>query len=262
VRQISTLICLSLTSLLQALPIGNPSEPKLLSSGERSTFRVGYCNETVAEQPLMAKAWAQEAKWTTNYAQITLNMLGKLDAFATLGVCSLQTQPRSLQSSLPEDGNANACIAVRTFPAAAYGYGLRATLLNFAGFYLGAESQILFSSPRPFFSTSKSNSKQAEEQSLHFKQQQVGLAASYTLPTTLMIIPYAGVRWQQVSINFDDLSPPKNLGKGGALRSLKEQTPWASALGAAVIGKKQWSVSVEGNIWTEKTMNLTAQLKY
>lgn len=128
--KLSLLSLLVFTSSLFGLPIGNPSEPVLLSTTDQMSLRVGYFNDTVSTTPLVADDWSQEAKWMTNSAQLTLNMLGKVDLYATLGVGTLRTRPDTLQMVLPQNGNANACLSIRTFPSAAYGYGIRRLSCN------------------------------------------------------------------------------------------------------------------------------------
>lgn len=116
------------------------------------------------------------------------------------------------------------------------------------------------SSPRPFFSTAMKEEKHPENSSMNFKQRQCGLAASYTIPMKVLVIPYAGVRWRQVMLDFGDLTPPKAL--GGEFRSLKEESPWGSVLGAALIGRHCWSVAAEGSLRTQRSFSLSAQVKY
>lgn len=257
------LILSLMTSTLFGLPIGNPSEPVLMSSTDQMTLRIGYCNDTVGNLELVGQEdWSQEARWMTNAGQLTLNVLGKVDLFGTLGVSSLKTRPTTLLEALPQNNNANACVSVKTFPAATYGYGVRATLFQFSGLYIGLESQVLQSTPRPFFSTTKKQSKSAEAEPLVFKQKQVGLAASYSIPVTILIVPYAGIRYRHVTLDFDELHAPSSLGSSGVLNNLKEKSPWGSVLGMALVGRSRWSVGVEGNVRSQPSLSAMAQIKY
>ncbi len=245
---------------LTGLPVGNPSEPLLLSADEGWSLRFGYCNDVVGSTAVRANQWSQQARWMTNSAQCTLNLYGRCDLFATIGMLSFKTRPDILASALPENQNANACLNIQSFPSPAYGVGGRITLLSIQQFALGAEGQWLHSNPKPFFSTIQNRSKHIEEQSASFNQQQLGLAASYTFPWKMFVVPYAGLRWLKTTLNFDRLSAPKTV--GGSLKNLEQADPWTGVAGLSLIGQQRWGVSLEGNVWNQPSMSFTAQFRY
>lgn len=245
---------------IEGLPVGNPSEPLLLSTEEGWSLRFGYCNDMVGSTSVRGNQWSQQARWITNSAQCTLNLYGRCDLFATLGMVSFKTRPDVLSTQLPENRNANACVGIQTFPSPAYGFGGRITLLSIQQFALGAGGQWLYANPRPFFVTAQSRSKQLEEQSASFNQRQLGVAASYTFPWKMFVIPYAGLRWLKTTFNFDRLTAPHSV--GGDLRNLEQDNPWTGIAGLSLIGQQRWGVSLEGNVWNQPSMSFTAQLRY
>ncbi|MBS0623716.1 MAG: hypothetical protein JSS62_03755 [Verrucomicrobia bacterium] len=259
----TSLIVLLLTCSLYALPVGNPAEPVLLGNEKPASMRLGYYNDSVGSTPLVAGNWTQQARWMTNSGQVIVNVLGRMDFFAGAGISTFRTSPHELSATLPQDGNANACLSVRALPSFSYSLGMRGTLLRLLGFSLGAEAEVLRSHPRPFFTTTRGlDNKKPLETTMTLSQRQIGIAASYTLPTPILMIPYAGMRWRQVNFNFDQLVAPASLGTGAQLRDLQQLTPWGSVLGLSLVAEHRWTVSLEGDIWQQPSGSLIAQLRY
>jgi len=250
------------TSILQALPMGNPADPVLLGNAKPVNVRLGCYTDNIGSLPLVAEDWTQQARWMTNAGQIILNVSGRLDLFAAAGVSTLNTSPHELAPNLPADGNANACFAIRAFPSFCYSYGARATLMRVLGFSLGATAERLSTHPKVFFTSSKGQIKQAEPEAITVFQQQYGLALSYTLPTPILVVPYAGVRWRQVQVDFEGHTPPAFTQEGATWRNLQQQVPWGSVMGLSLVGEKKWGVSLEGNMWQQPSASLTAQFCY
>lgn len=292
------LVAALLISPLYALPIGNPMDASLYSTGlfweegcgkhcsdpcftwcDAWSLRLGFYGDYVYNrhmEELNVFTWPSSSagptlyhtlpvsyfEVTTNAGLITLNLCNRVDVFATLGTSSIiyEATTNSTGGSWITD-----LVEVRTESGFAWSAGGRLTLWNCGCFYCGLEGQYAHSRMPlkdfygfPFVSLDKVK--------LDYSDWQVGLGISYFIPvSSVAFIPYAGLKWAGAKGSWSSpdgwIDRPDHKVKD-YLFSLKASKHWGWGLGLTMLISEMATVTVEGRWADEKAFSLNGQFRF
>lgn len=274
---------------LYALPIGNPTEPGLLTSGaiiysygcydifdpcfnwyEGWSVRVGFYGDYVFNRKMEVghyhDAAIEEVGVTTNAGYVALNFCNRVDIFTTLGATDLCFF--SNMNSFPLSNYVNEGIEV-LFPSAfSWSIGARAILWELGCFGVGIEGQYFRTSPDfdAIIAGVDSNYTYSGKQNATYDEWQVGTGISYRFEIhnpDIALVPYLGVSWSKASLDMDSFQLGI-VGSGSTIvfADLRSQNPWSYSVGATLTFFETIGISVEGRFAGQKALYVNGQIRF
>lgn len=289
-----TLVFLS-TSVVQALPIGNPADPELYSNCgmvtsffdtddccwmpdflEDFSWRVGFYGNYVYDRELKAGpnlnfggnavafggGGMRISSMATNSGMLLLNICDQFDIFGTFGVSRINVIANSVSLGL----NIVGIQADLPFsPEMSYSVGGRAIVWNSGGFYVGFEGQY-------FYSTAAVNAVQGygsgvatylnKSRTAPYREWEAAVAASYLFCDNayFCLSPYAALSFSGV-----DVKSARDAVVDGAPLSVpdlqeKKITGWAIGMTGMICDLV--GVSVEGHFANQKALSVIGQMSF
>ena len=271
--------------------MGNPADPTLLKEGillrgghrggehqwwcDFIHFRGGFYGDYVFHQYLKnatpQKEQLDHTKINTNAALFILSFCNCCDLFATIGNTQLNLEGNIssfspfIEFNLPTNG---ARLSIETSSDFSWTVGLRATLLEKYGFLLGVEGQYFLSTPpvkkiKYEDIASSYITDTANGLGLIYREWQLGLGISYPLRC---LIPYAGIKWSQVSIGWENRLPSHLLLIEDAaiitIHNLNSAKRFGYVIGATIASCKKASLNVEGRFRDQKALYISSQVRF
>lgn len=284
----------SLASLsVFALPIGNPSDPRLLSQG--TCLESGACNICEIFDPCFDwfKAWSvrfgyygdfvfnrnlqiegsglgqgrviRKAEINTNAGFLAVNFCDFADLFTTLGASDIRLQTRENSWFLTgvSDGE------LLTSTSFSWSIGARASVFNWRCFTVGVEGQYFRTSPdittyitgfEELFNYFNDNNQAT------YHEWQFGIGLSYAFRAVcpdLALVPYLGAKWSRCHFNTHNFQFNK-AGTGNLLTifDLESHKRWGYAIGMTFTMCDRIGVTVEGRFADEKALYVNGQIRF
>src|ERR1700722_364306 len=220
-------------SVVHALPVGNPAEPALLTTGvfypsscvnpcdpcfcwfDVWSLRAGYYGDFVFNRNLKVdeegNGHGEAIKTTeifTNAGYLALNIAEKIDLFGTLGASRISITTN--EASWVLAGNAEGRLDWETMFS--WSVGARAILYEKRRVLIGIEGQYFQTHPDLTTYVSFSDGMYNyfnEDNSMTYKEWQVGTGISYDLRCcypNLSLTPYAAVKWGRSRFHTDNFT--------------------------------------------------------
>lgn len=294
-------IAMAMSSMLMALPVGNPADPSLLRQGmyqcdgwmddcgflscfvNKLSMRFGYYQDNVAQRNLTQIVGTSSSNQDTlesyvnTYAgYLALNYCERFDVFVTLGTTNFRYESNFLDWGLGETPSSN-LVADDNGPATAvsdngfsWSVGGRWAIWECAGWTIGLEGQYL--QGRPDFQYLAINTTTDSNIGLYmpsastgtkYSEWQVGLGAAYRVG---FIVPYAAVKWSGAKLTTNQ--PPFQLNTGNpattqfTLRDLEESKNTGFAVGLTFVSCDMGSFTMESRFGDEVGYYFNGQLRF
>lgn len=283
-----TLLTLISPLSLYALPVGNPWDASLLTTG---VICEGHCAEFCDPNVSWCDAWSlrvgfygdyvfnrhmevdrndddssiSKVELYTNAAYLALNFYDRFDIFATLGTTNIQLRP---QSSAFGDTFRNTPALVATETDFSWSLGVRATLWECGCLGIGAEAQYFETHPKLNFYTDDFLNEPEyfhEGDRLIYQEWQIGFGVAYRVNiscSATALVPYAAVKWGRALIDMDDVRVRVSQELPVTLFDLETEREWGYAIGLTLVGCDKAGVTVEGRWASEKAVHVNAQFRY
>lgn len=291
-------MALSMSCLLSALPVGNPSDPKLLTQGmfqdqtcdfghpltrclNDMSVRFGYYQDNVVDRYLTQNdSSCDENQDTLNselntYAGfVAVNFWDRCDLFLTFGTTNymykmsleaLGDPPAS--SQLASNGGVARVYSNNDF---SWSIGGRLIAWECGCWTVGLEGQYL--QARPHLSYIEISTWQDTTADLTFgscgmttkySEWQIGLGTSYQVG---WMVPYIAVKWSGARLDLGDLifaSIPQNAANSRIkLSELKSSKTWGFAVGTSLVSCDMASLTIEARFADEVGYYLNGQLRF
>lgn len=258
---------LLLATPLAALPVGNPAEPSLMTSGllwdecnpcpcEILSLRTGFYGDYVFNRHLRdAFQEFEHASIYTNAGYLAANLWNRIDFFATLGASSLFVETNEEVFVEPETGGR---VQFESNSRFSWSVGGRASLLEYACYTLGAEAQYFSTNvnlSRATFSGSTGTTSFYPDTNVHYKEWQAGLGISRRI---YMFVPYVAVKWSKCMlfsrVSLDDL--------GSEVARLRNRKSWGYAVGCTLVDSCSASLTAEARFADEKALYVNGQFRF
>lgn len=293
---LSSLTCLSAF----ALPIGNPSDPRLLTEGlclenccdcnicdifvsgfdwcHAWSVRFGYYGDFVFNRNLQVEGQGsgrgrviRRTEINTNAGYIALNFCNFIDVFTALGASDLhvRTQEVSWTPSVGETPIGTSDGQYLTNTNFSWSIGARAAVFNWRCFTVGVEGQYFRFSPDITTYITGFQDQFAyfnEGNHTRYHEWQVGAAISYTFRTVcpdLALVPYVGAKWSRCHFNthnFQFIQPRTT--NVFTLFDLESHKRWGYAVGMTFTMCDMISATVEGRWGDEKALYVNGQIRF
>ena len=269
------LVMLALSTLTSgivcALPVGNPSDPSLLSDGifcegkgcdpcdpcttfwDCISFRAGFYGDYVFNRHMRIERRRgqsiEHTKVITNAGLLVWNFYDRFDLFATLGETNIEIET-GVKNSFTAAGTPFGRIVLETSSAFSYSVGARVSIWEVGNTTLGAEGQYFYSRP---------NVSRLEEAALaavypnkldvRYREWQVGAGISHRIN---MFVPYIAIKGGRTRI----------MGERGVLPNFINNKSWGYAVGVTLIGCERVSLTAEGRFADEKALHVNGQIRF
>lgn len=284
----ATLLCLLVCGAVYSLPIGNPSEPALLTENawfklgnwrcswlDDWSLRIGYYGDfcfnrhlKIHEDGLGQGHDIRETEINTNAGYLALNFSDFVDVFVTLGATDLRLQ--TSEDSWVLNGNSDGVLFTNT--AFSWSAGARVLLYSWNCFNIGVEGQYFRTTPEAttYISGFFNFYNYFNDQKTTYQEWQIGTGLSYEISTqcpNLSLVPYVGVKWSDClwdTRNFQFIrtgSAPEII-ELLTIFKLKAKKHWGYAIGATLTLCDTIGVTVEGRFADEKAVYVNGQFRF
>lgn len=265
-------------SSLYALPIGNPADASLLTKGifwERSqecdlgwsdwfNVRFGFYGDYVFNRHLEQRENRRgiaSTRFFTNSGFWALNFRDKIDLFGTLGATGFRFETRT--ANFAEVNNIPVFIETQTHLS--WSVGLKGTLWQCRGLFLGLEGQYFQTRPDlRFVRTESFPATFVDDVDLDYREWQVGAGTTYRIPLAVgtALFPYIAVSLSRVRVNVHHASVDIPVAGPITLFNLKNANHWGYAVGLTLVGNNRVNVTVEGRFADEKACSVNGQFSF
>jgi len=285
-------VIILLSSRVWALPVGNPSEASLLSSGlcwenisdscyeqicscpsgyvkpglyDSTSFRIGFYGDYVFQRNLKMQAlkghgysYINQSQLFTNAGYLALNFYDRVDLFGTLGASRWNLA-----------GNASAFNAeagtfeeIYSDPGLSWSVGTRVTLWECTGTALGGEFQYFqFRTPIEYVSNSGFYDIGQDNGMSQYAEWQFGLGISHRFWEH--VIPYAAVKWSSARLTLGDaIYENIALSTDAILTRAKTALLWGYAVGLSLTTCDRGALTVEGRFGDESAFYVNGQFRF
>lgn len=263
-----------------ALPVGNPWDASLLSEGYLTQngsswdkwglfrLRVGFYGDYIFNQHLQVATGShstiQQTNIYTNAGYAAVNVCNRFDLFTTLGASHIYitTPSNSLIFTTPL---ANNLADLETDTAFSWSIGVRATLLEWGCFGIGAEGQYFRTVPRVNYTNFRTLLAQnyPTNYKANFQEWQIGLGAAYRINiyhSASALVPYVAVKWSRSILKLH--RAPLVLASGYLWPDLEKERGTGYAIGLTLIGCNKANVTVEGRFVDETAVHVKGQISF
>lgn len=287
-KLVATLLIGLSSTLVYALPVGNPSEASLLCEGlcinaepfdcchpwqtclNALSLRVGFYGDYVFNRHMeterkynhkvVGNCDVEHFDLTTNAGYLALNFFNRVDLFSTLGASSLHwnTNAYEFSSTILDER-----LDVSTETSFSWSVGARATLFSYDCFRVGLEGQFFTFNPEisriilgeatTFYPGSKDETRQ------RYYEWQVGLGCSYRWNA---FVPYMALQWSEACYNLDDVVAVFPSGDLAFLYKLQERKEIGYAVGCSLIDCERAALTIEGRFASEKALYINGQFRF
>lgn len=281
------LILMTLTVLscgaAYALPIGNPSEASLYTTGlwwndsccqpcdpcfswcDAFSVRIGFYGDYVFNRHMEVKngnkSDIDDTEIFTNAGIVVLNICDWIDIFGTFGATDITIVTNSSSFS------ASTVVHQLNFDTAwSWSVGGRATIWECDCFAIGVEGQYFSTSPDLDNSLTYAAGTQVyfnNNNGAKYSEWQVGLGASYRWQTGcpgVAFVPYMGVKWAGSKLSLDNFTYTQYGTQ--ILSDLENKKLWGYAVGLTATVNNAVGVTVEGRFADEKAVYVTSQFRF
>lgn len=270
-----------------ALPIGNPSESKMIAEGilwdgnnlvtfgdyffnpliswfDVLTLRGGYYGDFVFNRHLSVSPCQEESiektAFYTNAGYLVLNFFENLDIFGTLGETKLaiQTNAKSF-GSVP--GRRFTLISESDF---SWSVGGRLVIFDCACTYFGLEAQYFNTRPEiKRVTLGETESLYLDHRHMHAKyhEWQLGFGVAQRIN---QLVPYVAMKWSTAKLNFDRrrnrhaFSPTDSF----QFHSLETKNCVGYAVGLSFVDCEKSALTVEGRWGDETALYINGQVRF
>jgi major outer membrane protein len=286
---ISAFLCLFSSYALQALPLGNPAEPALLSRGiwfsgtgrsndyyhscfDQWSFSIGYCGDFVFNRNLQIRSGQgldqgrviRETQLTTNAGYLSVAFWDCVEIFGTLGASRLRIHTPETSWFLA--GHHEGTLLTDTHFSGSV--GARALLFNWRCFSLGFEGQYFRMQPRLSHYTSegfRATTNYFHDVSSTYCEWQVGGGLSYSLKTmqpNFVVVPYIGCKWSKLNFTTHNLSFVDGglFGNTLTLFDLSAHKNYGWAVGTTFAFGSQIEITIERRFADERAVSINGQV--
>lgn len=273
-----------------ALPLGNPADPTLLTKSvflrkinsgcctpfsflrsNYSSFRFGYygdfvCNryfELSEHSPFGVGKKIKKTKLTTNAGYLDINFCDQLDVFSTLGATFIRVRTND-QSWTPFRNDIG---TMETETKFSWSLGARSTLFQCYNFSLGVEGQYFqnhtkikryflhdFVIPNYFHHDNKAT----------YREWQLGGGLAYTFnQPCFTCVPYAGVKYSNAhfdtrNFKFNEINTDEIF----TFFNTKSSKTWGYAVGITIVVCNSVEATFEGRFADEKAFHANCQFRF
>lgn len=265
---------------LVALPLGNPWDASLLTDGlicenrretvcdpcpswyETWSVRLGFYGDYVfgqkLEQASDPHSTVAVSKVNTSGVSIALNFCDRFDIFTTLGASNLYYEHKAI---------VDAHYYVSTNTSFSWSLGLRATLLEWKCWGLGAEAQYFRTQPVINYSGYAGSERQYLNDSITYQEWQVGGGLAYRFnlySDSTALVPYVGVKWNGCRLSVPSIIVPSEavFFSSFQLRDLRKDVQWGYAVGLTLVGCDRASITVEGRFRDQTAVHVNGQVRF
>ncbi|MFC2049138.1 hypothetical protein ACFLR2_00480 [Chlamydiota bacterium] len=284
-----SLITLTASASLYALPVGNPWEASLHKDGiflegdcpsywdncsrwcEAWSFRLGFYGDFVVDRHMQintreSNAHLHDTAINTEAAYLVVNAWNRIDFFSTLGCTSIRFEAPQITFGNPIFPN-NYTV-VETDKDFSWSLGVRATLWECGCFAVGGEAQYLYSRPHINFAHNAGLQNLFYEPNnvfIKYREWQVGLGAAYRINIiceATALIPYFAIRAGRATMTMDTISIPTANGGRDTFFNMECDDDWGYAVGVTLLGCSKISVTAEARFVTEKAFYINSQFRF
>ncbi len=267
-----------------SLPVGNPSEASLLTSGvwwgrhsdapcfrwwNAFSLRAGFYGDYVfnrnlrVRHPITNIKKVNETKISTSAGYLALNYYDWIDLFATLGGSKLQ-----LHTDIGSFASSSFIGDVVFSSHFSWSIGARSILWKWNCFKIGIEGQYFSTVPYADylvrFDTAALDYLDISD-GLPYWEYQVGMGLSYTFKTrtpTVAFIPYIAGKWSKGHFELNKINFQDDAGTTFAFKNLSTNKEWGLAVGMTLSWKEMTAATVEGRWGDEKAVYVNGQFRF
>lgn len=282
-------ILLMTEGLLQALPVGNPSEPSLFLEGvfwescrwdvcdpcfiwcDAWSLRFGFAGDYVFNRYMEVKNSGvekdiQRTQLNTNSAYLVLNFCDRVDLFGKIGETNIHIVSNATAwgagSSLKSE------LGFESFLS--WSGGARLMIWECGGFALGIEGEYFQTAPDVEYFVNYSDGAFTyfnDETDAFYSEWQIGGGVSYRIATscpTMAFVPYAAIQWSSSKLEFHDFSflIEEPTAQTLFLRNLQSRKFLGYAVGMSATLCDRIGVTVEGRFADEKALYINGEARF
>lgn len=281
------IMCAVLVSCMRlvALPLGNPVDPSLIGEGlicqnryesQYSTWplcygrtwslRLGFYGDYVFNQKLVQRETHRPnvhlSQLNTNGAYVALNLWDRLDIFTVLGATNLNWIAEAITPPL-----GTFKYLLQTDTHFSWSVGLRATLLEWQCWGIGAEAQYFRAKPNMNFAGVEGVEKDYLNDSLTYQEWQIGGGIAYRFNfynDCSAFVPYIGIKWNGCHVDIPSLTITDNTVQAlpFQLVDLRKNVYWGYAIGLTLVTANRASITVEGRFRDQTAVQVNGQLRF
>jgi major outer membrane protein len=265
-----------------ALPVGNPWDARLLTTGVMCqsacdsckglwnawSLRIGFYGDYVFNRHTQLdhrddRASIHSTKIFTSAGLFILNFCDRFDVFGTVGGTSFKLETRA---AVLGGTGANSRVFFETATHLSWSLGVRAAIWEWGCFGVGAEAQYFQTKPHPNFIRGEDDSPFyfSSHHRVKYQEWQAGLGISAKVPIggeCTALVPYAAVKWDRVHVRFD--TPPATATFDTyTLFNLENERDWGYAVGLTLVGDNKASLCVEGRFADEQALFVNSQFRF
>lgn len=280
-----TLLTIMTCGAAYALPVGNPSDPILLTEGilwdtasvescdpcdpyafnwDLFSVRIGYYGDFVFNRNLEVRHGAahriERSEFNTNAGLLALNIWDRIDLYGTFGATNGYIESNASTFGIPAT---SARFAIATESEFSWSVGTRGTLWECGCTAIGLDARYFRTRP------DISRLTYGDEVSLYpsrtfnmkYSEWQVSLGISHRIN---MFVPYAAVKWSRAHVDFRN-SPaffPVVSPTAADFPALRNEREWGYAVGVSLVDCDMMSLNVEGRFYDEKAIAVNAQVRF
>lgn len=285
-----SIVTLTASASLYALPVGNPWEASLHTDGilcagdcpnyweassnwcDAWSIRLGFYGDFVFDRHMQidtreSNAHLHKTSINTEAAYIAFNAWNRIDIFGTLGATNIQFEApeRTFGNPVPF----NDYTVLETDTDFSWSIGIRATLWEWGCLGVGAEAQYFSARPHVNFAHNLGRvdalSYQPNNVILKYREWQIGLGVAYRINIICegtALIPYFAVRVGRATMNLDNLAIIISAGAPNTFFNLESDDNWGYAAGVTLLGCNKISVTAEARFITEKAFYINSQFRF
>lgn len=273
--------CLLWATQLAALPMGNPADPELYTTGivpgnpcnlfnwrEAGTVRVGFYGDYVFNAHLEVDSNGTIAKQIrdtrimTNAGMLIFNAFRFVDVYGTLG-----TSTMSIQTNGTTFSTRNRVLDVMFEPSVTWSIGGRGILYRYKALTFGASAQYQVFHPKVLSFIDQGSGdvhypNSGERFTSHWYQAGIGVTAKAGTKD-FQLLPYWGFTVSLSQVKFrqqQELFP--NIGTIYTLYSLTSTKVYGQSVGMTALVKEKVSVNFEGHFGIERAMSCNGQINF
>ena len=282
-----SLVTLTMSLSLQALPVGNPWEASLHTDGvfckgdcpsykgssrwsDAWSYRIGFYGDFVFDRHMQvdtkpSNAHLHNTTIHTQAAYIACNAWNRIDLFCTLGTTNIRFAAPEKTFGNPVPANDHTIL--ETVTDFSWSFGVRGTLWQCGCLGVGAEAQFLSARPSVNFAHNlgfESLEYQPSNVILKYREWQIGVGVAYRINIMCngtAFIPYFAIKGGRATMGLDNFSIPSGANRN-TFFNLECDDNWGYAVGATLLGCNKLSVTAEARFIGEKALYINSQLRF
>ena len=247
---------------LEAVPCKNTAFPKIIeegfifSSANSFSLRVGYEGNFVYDKRLRIKNASHNIdnfKFYVNSGELTLNLLNRLDVFATYGIGKMD-----MRWIIEEMKNVYYKLELESDSSRSWSVGTKIIFLEWGNTCLSLGGRYFFFDPKILWITKASDSYDISNKKLKFKEWQIDLGISYNID---IFTPYVCVKYANAksSLFIEDIYINSNLENH---LKMKNENNFGLSLGITLSCKKYFMLNLETRLIDEEAFTIQGEVKF